>query len=279
MAACGAQMAETILQRILEHKKSEVEQHCRQMPQEQLEQLAEQMPRCRNFFKAVTKKSLRGINLIAEIKRASPSAGLIREDFDPAGIARQYYTAGADAISVLTDEKFFQGRLEYIEQVKQAVPLPVMRKDFIIDPYQIYESRVAGADAVLLIAEALLPGELMDLLILAGKLTLSVLLEVHKAESLLRCRSLIGFPAAGYSVLGINNRDLETFEVDIANTCRLASLLDNQPGLVSESGIRSRADIEKLKETGCTAVLIGRTLMEAADIAAKIEELLGPLPA
>jgi len=127
----------------------------------------------------------------------------------------------------------------------------------------------------LLIAEAMVPGCLMDMLILAGRLNLSVLLEVHKAESLLECRSIIGFPTFGYTVLGINNRDLETFEVDISHTCRLSSMLDNQPGLVSESGISSRADIEKLKGAGCTAVLIGQTLMEAEDIGAKIEELLG----
>ena len=152
-----------------------------------------------------------------------------------------------------------------------------MRKDFIIDPYQVYESRAAGADAVLLIAEALPGGTLMDLLILTSALNLSVLLEVHTAESLLRCRSLIGFPAAGYSVLGVNNRNLETFEVDISHTSRLADMLDDtQPGLVSESGIATSAHVQQLKRAGCTAVLIGQTLMQAPDIRAKIEELLGP---
>ena len=220
------------------------------------------------------------MNLIAEVKRSSPSAGLICRDFDPVDIARRYHQAGADAISVLTDEKFFGGSLEHIRLIKDAVPLPVMRKDFIIDPYQVYESRAAGADAVLLIAEAVPPGTLMDLLILTGSLNLSVLLEVHTAESLLRCRSLIGFPTAGYSVLGINNRNLETFQVDISHTSRLADMLDDtQPGLVSESGIATAADIQQLKRAGCTAVLIGQTLMQAPDISAKIQELLGWLPA
>ncbi len=272
-------MAENILTKILEHKKLEVRKQRRRVPQEQLQQQIQGLPRPRNFFKAVTKPPARTINLIAEIKRSSPSAGLIRKDFDPVAIARQYHQGRADAISVLTDEEFFGGSLDYLKQVKKAVPIPVMRKDFIIDPYQLYESRAAGADAVLLIAEAVVPGLLMDLLILAGRLNLSVLLEVHKAESLLQCRSMVGFPTLGYTVLGINNRDLQTFEVDISHTCRLASMLDNQPGLVSESGIRSRADIEKLKQAGCTAVLIGQTLMEATDIAAKIDELLGPAQA
>ncbi len=268
-------MAENILTKILEHKKLEVTKQQQRVSLEELQQQIQSLGRPRNFFKAVTKPPTRLINLIAEIKRSSPSAGLICKDFDPTAIAKQYHQGGADAISVLTDEKFFGGSLDYIKQVKEVVPIPVMRKDFIIDPYQLYESRAAGADAVLLIAEALAPGLLMDLLILAGRLNLSVLLEVHKAQSLLQCRSMVGFPTLGYTVLGINNRNLETFEVDIAQTQRLASILDNQPGLVSESGIKSRADIEKLKRAGCSAVLIGQTLMESSDIAAKIEELLG----
>ena len=267
-----------ILQKILDHKQFEIRQRRLRTPQGQLVQRIADLPRPRNFFRAVTKKSPRGMNLIAEVKRSSPSAGLIREDFDPVDIARQYHQAGADAISVLTDEEFFGGSLEYIQIIKDAVPLPIMRKDFIIDPYQVYESRAAGADAILLIAEALPAGSLMDLLILASSLNLSTLIEVHTAESLLRCRSMVGFPTAGYSVLGINNRDLETFNVDISHTSRLADMLDDQqPGLVSESGITGPADIEQLKRAGCTAVLIGQTLMQAPDIKAKIEELLGPL--
>ena len=173
----------------------------------------------------------------------------------------------------MTDEKYFQGRLEYIEQIKQAVSLPVLRKDFIIDPWQVYESRAAGADAILLIAEALAPGALMDLMIVAAELTLTVLLEVHGADTLLKVRSLIGFPKKGYSIIGINNRDLTTMEVDINNTARLAELIDQK--IVAESGVKTRADVEKLKSIGVSAILIGRTLCESDDIAEKFTELFG----
>jgi indole-3-glycerol phosphate synthase len=233
------------------------------------------LPKCRNFYKAVTKPNRRGVNVIAEVKKASPSAGLIREDFDPVKIAQTYEKCGADAISVLTDEKYFQGRLEYISQIRRQVDLPVMRKDFIIDIWQVYESRAAGADAILLIAEALKPSELMDLMIAAAELTLTVLLEVHHADSLLAVRSLIGFPKKGYSVLGINNRDLTTMQVDLNTTSRLAGLLDSKDELVAESGIKTRADVEKLKAVGVRAVLIGQTLCESPDIAARYREIFG----
>ena len=233
------------------------------------------MPKCRNFYKAVTAPSRRGINVIAEVKKASPSAGLIRKDFDPVAIAQTYQKCGANAISVLTDEKYFQGRLEHIDQVRRSVNLPVMRKDFIIDIWQVYEARAAGADAILLIAEALKPGELMDLMIAAAELTLTVLLEVHQADTLLAVRSLIGFPRKGYSILGINNRDLTTMQADLNTTGRLAGLVDEGAELVSESGIRTRADVEKLKSVGVRAVLIGQTLCEHPDIEEKFIELFG----
>ena len=243
-----------------------------------LDRLKEQvagLPKCRNFYKAVTAPSSRGVNVIAEVKKASPSAGLIRPDFDPVAIARTYEKCGAAAISVLTDEKYFQGRLEYIRRVRDAVDLPVMRKDFIIDIWQVYEARAAGADAILLIAEALKPGELMDLMIAAGELTLTVLLEVHQADSLMAVRSLIGFPKKGYSILGVNNRDLTTMQVDLNNTARLAGLLEDPVELVAESGIKTRADVEKLKSVGVKAVLIGQTLCEHPDIEEKFRELFG----
>ena len=157
--------------------------------------------------------------------------------------------------------------------MKHAVDLPVLRKDFIIDIWQVYESRVAGADAILLIAETLKPAELIDLMIAAAELTLTVLLEVHDADSLLAVRGMIGFPRKGYSVLGINNRDLATMKVDLNTTSRLADLLDNKVELVAESGIKTRQDVEKLKAAGVSAVLIGRTLCESGDIAAKFKEL------
>jgi indole-3-glycerol phosphate synthase len=264
-----------ILDKIVADKRAEVEFRRSQRTLEQLKAEIASMPRCRNFYKAVTKRSGRGLNVIAEVKKASPSAGVIREDFDAVAIAQAYQRCGADAISVLTDEKYFQGRLEYIKQISDAVDLPILRKDFIIDMWQVYESRAAGADAILLIAEALTPGELMDLMIGAAELTLTVLLEVHEADTLLAVRSLIGFPRKGYSVLGINNRNLATMKVDLGTSRRLAELVDNKKELVAESGIKSRADVEKLKSIGIGAVLVGQVLCESDDIEKKFEELFG----
>lgn len=264
-----------ILDKIVADKRAEVEFRRSQRTLEQLKAEIASMPRCRNFYKAVTKRSGRGLNVIAEVKKASPSAGVIREDFDAVAIAQAYQRCGADAISVLTDEKYFQGRLEYIKQISDAVDLPILRKDFIVDMWQVYESRAAGADAILLIAEALTPGELMDLMIGAAELTLTVLLEVHEADTLLAVRSLIGFPRKGYSVLGINNRNLATMKVDLGTSRRLAELVDNKKELVAESGIKSRADVEKLKSIGIGAVLVGQVLCESDDIEKKFEELFG----
>ena len=264
-----------ILDKIIADKRTEVRSRQLQISLDELKQQVRSLAKCRNFYKAVTKPNRRGINVIAEVKKASPSAGLIREDFDPVAIARTYGKCGADAISVLTDEKYFQGRLEYINQIRREVDLPVMRKDFIIDLWQVYESRAAGADAILLIAEALKPSELMDMMIAAAELTLTVLLEVHQADSLLAVRSMIGFPRKGYSVLGINNRDLTTMRVDLNTTSRLGGLLDHKDELVVESGIKSRADVEKLMSAGVKAVLIGQTLCEHPDIKEKFAELFG----
>ncbi|HEC03115.1 MAG TPA: indole-3-glycerol phosphate synthase TrpC [Phycisphaerales bacterium] len=264
-----------ILDKIVADKRLEVRSRQSELSLDRLKEQVAGLPKCRNFYKAVTAPSSRGVNVIAEVKKASPSAGLIRPDFDPVAIARTYEKCGAAAISVLTDEKYFQGRLEYIRRVRDAVDLPVMRKDFIIDIWQVYEARAAGADAILLIAEALKPGELMDLMIAAGELTLTVLLEVHQADSLMAVRSLIGFPKKGYSILGVNNRDLTTMQVDLNNTARLAGLLEDPVELVAESGIKTRADVEKLKSVGVKAVLIGQTLCEHPDIEEKFRELFG----
>jgi indole-3-glycerol phosphate synthase len=266
---------ENILDKIIADKKAEVVLRKSQVGLVQLKEQIQSLPKCRNFYKAVTKANNRGINVIAEVKKASPSAGLIRKDFNPVAIARSYKKCGADAISVLTDEKYFQGRLEYIKRISNAVDLPILRKDFIIDPWQVYESRAAGADAILLIADALKPGELMDLMIIAAELTLTVLLEVHEADTLLNVRSLIGFPKKGYNVLGINNRNLTTMKVDLNTVSRLAELVDNKNELVAESGIKTRADVEKLKSKGVRAVLIGQVLCENADIEEKFTELFG----
>jgi indole-3-glycerol phosphate synthase len=264
-----------ILEQIISDKRAEVNERRKAKSLDELRDEVASMGKCRNFYKAVTKRNKRGLNVIAEVKKASPSAGVIREDFDAVEIARTYEKCGADAISVLTDEKYFQGRLEYISQIKEAVDLPVLRKDFIIDKWQVYESRAAGADAILLIAEALAAGELMDLMIAAAELTLTVLLEVHGADTLMQVRSVVGFPKKGYSVLGINNRDLTTMEVDLNTTGRLAGLLDNKNELVAESGIKTRADVEKLKSVGVKAVLVGQVLCESDDIGARFAELFG----
>jgi indole-3-glycerol phosphate synthase len=264
-----------ILDKIIADKRLEVDRDKALISPNDMKESTAGLAKCRNFFKAVTKTNPRGLNVIAEIKKASPSAGLIRENFDPAEIARIYETCEADAISVLTDEKYFQGKLEYIAQVKEAVGLPVLRKDFIIDEYQVYQARAAGADAILLIAEALKPAMLMDLMILASTLTLTALIEVHGVDILLAVRSMKGFPLEGYSVIGINNRDLTTMTVDINTTSRLAEFVDEKNQLVAESGIKTRADVEKLISIGVGAVLIGQTLCESENIQAKFEELFG----
>jgi indole-3-glycerol phosphate synthase len=266
-----------ILKQILVDKRVEVERQKKTVAVQQLKEQIKLLPKCRNFHKAVTKKNPRGINVIAEVKKASPSAGLIRKDFDAVKIAKIYEKCGADAISVLTDKKYFQGKLQYLTQIKNAVSIPVLRKDFIIDEYQIYQSRAAGADAILLIAEAfeLNSGKILDLMILAAELTLTVLLEVHSAESLLHIRSLIDFPKAHYSIIGINNRDLATMQVDMNTTLRLAELAGTAKGLVSESGIKTSQDVEKIKKAGATAILIGESLCKADDIAGRFKELFG----
>lgn len=262
-----------ILDKIISDKRVEVRTRKSRTSIEKLKEQISVLPKCRNFYKAVIRPNSRGINIIAEVKKASPSAGLIRDDFNPVSIAETYAKCGANAISVLTDEKYFQGRLEYMDQIREVVDLPILRKDFIIDIWQVYESRAAGADAILLIADVLQPGVLMDLMIAATELTLTVLLEVHHADTLMAVRSLIGFPEKGYSVLGINNRDLSTLQVDINTTSRLAGLLDNTNELVAESGIKTRADVEKLMSVGVRAVLIGQTLCESPDIEEKFREL------
>jgi indole-3-glycerol phosphate synthase len=267
----------TILEQIIQTKREEIAQRSARTPLEELKAAAAAQPRPRNFFSAVTRKPVaRPVNLIAEIKKASPSAGVIRADFDPVAIARAYAAAGADALSVLTDEKYFQGHLNYIKAVRDAVDLPVLRKDFIIDQYQVYEARAAGADAILLIAECLDTGKLIDLQILGTELNMTCLIEVHDMDNLIRVRDrVIGFPHKSYSLIGINNRDLRTMKVDLGTTLRLAELVENRNVLVSESGINNRIDVQKLVEVGVTAILVGESLMRSDDIGDKVRALLG----
>ena len=270
----------SILDQIVQTKRQEIDHRRADLSLETLKDRVAALPRPRNFFQAVTNRpkpntpGAKALNLIAEVKKASPSAGVIRPDFDPVEIARAYESAGADALSVLTDEKYFQGHLSYIEAVRAAVKLPVLRKDFIIDPWQVYESRAAGADAILLIAEILETGELIDLQILATELNMTCLIEVHDLENLMRVRDhVIGFPMKRYSLLGINNRDLRTFKTDLGTTLRMTELVEDRSVLVSESGIHTHADIKKLAESGVSAVLVGESLMRSPDIAAKVREL------
>src|SRR3954462_12659280 len=245
----------TILEQIIETKRQEISARKGVITVEQLKETITTLGRPRNFFQAVSKKpSDKPLNLIAEVKKASPSAGVIRADFDPIKIAQAYAAAGADALSVLTDEKYFQGRLDFIHSIRDVVKLPVLRKDFIIDPYQIYESRAAGADAILLIAECLATNELIDLQILATELSLTCLIEVHDLDNLMRVRDhVIGFPHRSYSLLGINNRHLRNFKVDIGTTLRLAELVEDRSVLVAESGINTAEDVAKLAEAGVQA--------------------------
>ncbi len=267
-----------VLAEILANKRGEVERARSARPVEALRAAdAYAMPR-RNFYGAVCAPRPGRLNLIAEIKRASPSAGVIVRDFDPVQIAREYEAAGAQALSVLTDERYFGGSGAFIEQIKAAVGLPVLRKDFLIDEYQVHESRALGADAVLLIAEALPPAELAALLALARELDLCVLLEVHTREAFLGVMQVWRPDERTGVLLGINNRDLKTQTVDLATTEQLARMAEGIMPIVAESGIRTRADVERMRAAGARAVLVGESLLRAPALTPAVHELLGTPP-
>jgi len=230
----------------------------------------------RDFVAALRRPQAGRIALIAEVKKASPSAGVICPDFNPARIAREYEAAGASCLSVLTDEKFFQGSLEYLRQARGVVKLPLLRKDFIIDARQILEAIEWGADAILLIAAILSDAQLREYHTLATGAGLAALVEVHDEAELDRAL------AVGAEMIGVNNRNLKTFKVDLATTERLAARIRSTvatsrraPLLVAESGIHTRADVERLAKCGAQAMLVGESLMKHADIGAKARELLG----
>ena len=225
----------------------------------------------RDFLGALKQPRRSGPALIAEVKKASPSAGIICEDFNPVRIAKTYEDAGASCLSVLTDEKFFQGSLDYLKQIRSTVGIPLLRKDFIIDERQIPQSIEWGADAILLIVSILTDEQLRSFHTLAQSAGLAILVEVHDEKELDRA---IGIGAA---LIGVNNRDLKTFKVDLATTERLANHLRDSGHdalLVAESGIHTRADVERLRSCGAGAILVGESLMRHGDIAAKIAELL-----
>jgi len=257
----------TILDEIYKHKLSEVAENKKRIPIEVLKENIKEEQGTRPFGASL--KSNTNITIIAEIKKASPSLGIIRKDFNPVEIARLYESSGAAAISVLTDEKFFQGKLSYLTEIKKSIHLPVLRKDFIVDPYQIYEARSAGADAILLIATLLSKEEIQHFLELAEGMCMDCLVEVHSESELKKVLQ------TSANIIGINNRDLATFKIDLETTLLLKPMIPAGKIVVSESGIKSREDIVTLIKKGIDAVLVGETLMKTANIPAKLHELLG----
>lgn len=272
----------TILDTIVEEKKREVARLPRRsLSAADLRAALEARGERRDFVDALRKPRSGPVALIAEVKKASPSAGMIRPDFDPVRIAREYEAAGASCLSVLTDRKFFQGSLDYLKQIRAAVKLPLLRKDFIIDERQVLEAIEWGADAILLIVAILSDAQLNRFHALATGAGLAALVEVHDEAELDRALN------AGAELIGVNNRSLKTFKVDLATTERLASRLRSSPRttqhatahtpllLVAESGIHTHADVARLAQCGAQAILVGESLMKHSDIAAKTRELLG----
>jgi indole-3-glycerol phosphate synthase len=257
----------TVLDRIVNYKRQEIAAARERVPEGELEYRAQAAPPVRDFRAALVQGP--EVQIIAEVKKASPSAGVIRADFDPVAIARIYEQHSAACVSVLTDEPSFQGHLSYLQAIRTAIALPLLRKDFILDRYQIVEARAAGADAVLLIAEILDDAALPRLLAQTRELGMQALVELYDRENLRRVLD------SGARLVGINNRNLRTFETRLEHTLELAAGLPSEVCLVSESGIRTRADVERLQSAGVRAVLVGETLMRSADIGRKLEELLG----
>jgi indole-3-glycerol phosphate synthase len=263
-----------VLEQIVWEKDKEVAAARERVPLDQLARQLEALPPTRDFVAAL-RASCRRPAVIAEVKKASPSKGVIREDFDPVAIARGYAAGGASCLSVLTDKAFFQGGFDVLVQVRQAVDLPLLCKDFILSPYQLYQARAAGADAALLIAAILTDQDMAYLLKVARSLGLAVLVEVHDAAEFERVLVL-----DGVELIGINNRDLSTFCVDLATTERLmerfgAAVRGRGALLVSESGLFNRDDLDRVMSAGADAVLVGEALMRQADVTAALETLIG----
>jgi indole-3-glycerol phosphate synthase len=257
----------TVLDRIVETKLREIDAARRATPDADLERLAADLPQARDFTRAVRRPG--SVAVIAEVQKASPSAGVIRADFDPVAIALAYERHGAAAISVLTDAEYFQGSLAYLTAVRAAVGCPVLRKDFVLDRYQLLEARAAGADAVLLIAECLPGDRLAALQREAVALGLHTLVELHDADQLPRVLD------SGAPVVGINNRDLRTFTTRLEQTLELLPKIPADRTVVSESGIATHADLVRLGAAGARAVLVGESLMRAGDIGAALDALRG----
>ena len=259
-----------ILDTIVEQKKREVAQlPARLIAAGDLRDAMLEHGERRDFIAALKNPRVGKIGLIAEVKKASPSMGVICKDFDPVRIAKEYEAAGASCLSVLTDGKFFQGSLDYLRQIRAAVKIPLLRKDFIIDERQILEAIEWGADAILLIVAILSDAQLAKFHSLATEAGLAVLVEVHDEDELER--ALKNSP----KLIGVNNRNLKTFKVDLATTEKLANKIGDGKILVAESGIHSRADVERLKNCGAGAILVGESLVKQGDIGAKVRELIG----
>jgi len=258
-----------ILEQIVAHKHEELAGRRRRVPLEEVRARAADAPRARPFLRVLRPFRASPIRLIAEVKGASPSAGTIRTAFDPAQIARAYAQAGAAAISVLTDARFFSGADAHLPAVREAVDVPVLRKDFVLDPYQIYEARALGADAALLIVAILSNTALGDLEALAGELGMAALVEVHTDAELEQAL------AARAPLVGINNRNLDTLETSLEVTRRLRPRIPSGVVVVGESGIEERAHVEEMARLGVDAVLVGTALMRAGDPAARVRQLLG----
>ncbi|MDE0481632.1 MAG: indole-3-glycerol phosphate synthase TrpC [Candidatus Poribacteria bacterium] len=256
-----------ILDTIIAHKQKELEIEQQQMPLAVLESKLANLPPTKNFQGAITQPG--NINLIAEVKKKSPSKGIIREDFDPVQIAETYAENGAAAISVLTDVQFFDGSLVYLSSIRDVVDVPLLRKDFTIAPYHIYQARATGADAILLIVAVLTPKQLREFMDIATSLSLASLVEVHTEAELEIALDV------GAEIIGINNRDLRTFHTDLATTFRLYESIPAEKVAVSESGIYTRADVESLREAGVNAILVGESLMRSPDIGEQVRKLIG----
>lgn len=259
------------LDRIVATKKKEVEELKSRFVTAKAEARIADLPLCLGFETALAQKRKRPMGLIAEVKKASPSKGLIRADFDPVKLAKQYEEAGADCISVLTDTEYFQGSSAYLEAVREAVDVPLLRKDFTIDFRQVYEARLLGADAVLLIAAILKPAEMRELITISRDIGLDVLLEVHNREEL---EQVLEFDTG---IIGINNRNLHTFVTDIKTTEELIGYIPAGKTVVSESGIGNPEEIGYLLDIGAKAVLVGEHFMRQADVGEAVHGLLGPL--
>jgi len=255
------------LKEIVAKKKEKIVLAKQQLPEEELKSKVTVLPACRPFKEVISKP--RQISLIAEIKQSSPSKGLIRQNFNLQEIARSYQEAGVQAVSVLTEEDFFGGNGLYINEVKNIITAPVLRKDFILESYQVYESRFLGADAILLIADLLTKDKLVELMQIADSLGLDYLVEVHDEKELKKVLSL------KVPIIGINNRSLRTLEVDFKTTEKLFTLIPRDKVVVVESGIKSYQDVLFLKILGASSVLIGTVFMEAEDIKKKVEEVMG----